>query len=307
MNCIVFLVLLFHQGIGQGTGQGAGPTDSADTYLKRNAASWVMDLNHAQAKVRRGAAFALGKLGKHSLPHLGKLKAQLFHDTDASVREALASTLGELAPLAAADIASSLIQSLGKEGDLSVRRSLVMAIGKAGEPAGGAEPLLRKALDDIDAGMRRSAAFALGQLGKASEPALPGLTRLLADKDGGVRAETAQALGNLGSLAQEAIPQLITLLGDADTQVQEQCILALRKMGPLASAGISSLLTIAESGKLDAGLRQAALITVETIWPTGLKEPASWMRLQTLASSANDDAVKATAVQAEKKISALRK
>ena len=57
---------------------------------------------------------------------------------------------------------------------------------------------------------------------------------------------------------------------------------------------------------METSLRQAALITIETIWPTGLKEPASWTRLQALAKSSGDEAVKATAQQAEKKVSVLR-
>ena len=162
-------------------------------------------------------------------------------------------------------------------------------------------------LDEPDADLRQNAAWALGQLGKAAELAIPRLMTALSDPQASVRAEVAQALGNLGPLAQEAVPLLTRSLADSDSHVQEQCVMALRKMGPLAASAIASLLTLAESSKAETTLRQSALITIESIWPTGLKERASWSRLQTLAQSANEVAVKTAAQQAEKKISTLRK
>lgn len=298
MKCVVFMILAWCQG--------SASSDPSETYLKRSAASWVQDLNHAQPKTRRAAAFALGKLGKHSLPHLAKMKSMVQSDTDAGVREALASTLGELAALAPTEIAATMIPAFTKETDVNVRRSMAIALGKAGEASAGAVPLLRKALEDADAGLRRNAAWALGHLGKASEPAIPQLIKTLTDTDAGVRAESAQALGNLGPVAEEAIPGLVKALNDGESQVQEQAILAVRKMGPLASSAIGSLLTIAESTKVETGQRQAAIISIEAVWPTGLKEPASWRRLQELAKGANEELVKATAQQAEKKVGILR-
>lgn len=280
--------------------------DKEEMYLKRSAASWAMDLNHGDAKTRRAAGFALGKLGKQAIPFLAQLKALLMRDADPSVREAIASTLGELAPWAASETTSALGQAFEKETHIVVRRALALAIGKGGERSGIIEPQLRKALEHADAGLRQNAAWALGQLGKAAEPAIPRLITLLSDGDVGVRSEAAQALGNFGPPAQEAIPQLVRLLADSDARVQEQSVLALRKMGPLASSGISGLLQLAESSKVDVTIRQAALITLETIWPTGVKEPAAWLRLQKLARSADNDMVRATAKETEKKISVLR-
>ena len=56
-----------------------------------------------------------------------------------------------------------------------------------------------------------------------------------------------------------------------------------------------------------AGLAQAALLSLETVWSTGLKEPAAWQRLQSLATVAIPESVRASAMQAEKKIASLRK
>jgi len=298
MLMLIFLILFRTQ-------PGSSPQE--ETYLKRSAASWSNDLKHQDAKTRRAAAFALGKLGKHSLPFVSNLLTLLQQDSDASVRSACASSLGDLVSLAINEIVPSLIKSIDREKDTSVRRALALALGKAGDQAGAAEPSLRKMLEEPDADLRQNAAWALGQLGKAAEPAIPRLITALSDPQANVRAEVAQALGNLGPLAQEAVPLLTRSLSDRDPHVQEQCVLALRKMGPLAASAIASLLTLAESSKVEATVRQSALITIESIWPTGLKEPASWSRLQALAQSANEVSVKAAAQQAEKKISTLRK
>lgn len=278
-----------------------------DLYLKRTAASWSNDLNHQDAKTRRAAAFAMGKLGKHALPYVNTLKILLQQDQEVSVRSACATSLGELGPLAAGEIAPVVIQAFDKEKQLSARRSLALALGKIGDQAGPAEPLLRKALTDSDSALRQNAAWSLGQLGKAGEPAIAELIVALSDPEAGVRAEATQALGNLGPVAEESIASLQRVLADRDARVQEQAVIALRRMGPLAASSISSLLTLAETTKAESTLRQAALITIESIWPTGLKEPASWNRLQTLARSEKDAAVKAAAQQAEKKIGSLRK
>lgn len=280
---------------------------SEEVYLKRTAASWSTELQHQDAKTRRAAVFAIGKLGKSALPYVGTLKSLLQQDQEVSVRSACATSLGELGALAVNEIAPSLLLAFEKEKQISVRRTVALALGKLGDQAASGEPLLRKALSDSDAALRQNAAWSLGQLGKAAEPAISALMVTLNDPDAGVRAEAAQALGNLGSLAEESIPSLQGVLTDRDARVQEQAIIALRRMGPLAASSIASLLSIAETTKGEATIRQAALITIESIWPTGLKEPASWNRLQSLAQSEKDALVKAAAQQAVKKIGPLRK
>ena len=143
----------------------AGAPNREDIYLKRSAASWAMDLNHAEAKARRAAAFALGKLGKHAVPHVPQLKTLLLNDSDASVRGTIAGTLGELTSHAG-EIAGTLMPAFEKERDIVVRRALALALGKVGERAGAAETQLRKALDDPDPGLRQNAAWAWGNSAK---------------------------------------------------------------------------------------------------------------------------------------------
>lgn len=297
MFSLVFLALLCVPCSGQ---------EEGDTWLKRNAASWAADLTHADPKTRRAAAFALSKLSKYAHPYLGTLKSQLLIEVDPSVRVALAGTLGEMAGRAADELAPTLITSLEKEKHDAARRALVLALGKCGERAAPALAMLCKLLDDPDGKLRENTAWAIGQLGPRAEPAIPRLTTALVDSEEGVRAEAVQALGNLGPLARETIPLLIKMLSDKSSTVQEQAVLALRKMGPHASSAIAPLLNLAESEKQPASLRQAALITLESIWPTGLKEDLSWRRLQTLTGS-SEESVKATALQVARKVEVLRK
>lgn len=274
-------------------------------YLKRNASSWAADLQHQDVRFRRAAAYALGKLNKHAGPYISRLNKVLLQDSDASVRASVANTLGELGNLDAVEVVAGLKQSLDKEKDVVVLRSVVLALGKLGQQAASTEASLRAFLSHADVTLRKNTAWALGQLGPVAEASIPALLKTMVDTDPSVRAEAIASLGNLGTLAQDAIPGMVNALSDKDSLVEEQSILALRKMGPAASAGIAPLLAVAESNQKPVNLRQAALVSLEAIWPTGHKDPVSWKRLQALARSAPAE-IQATAQRAEKKIGAIR-
>lgn len=275
------------------------------TYLKRNAASWAGDLQHQDVRVRRAAAYALGKLNKHTLPYINSLNKVLLQDTDATVRASVANTLGELGGLAPTEVTAGLKQSMEKEKEVAVQRAVVLALGKQGQQAASVEAQIRAFLSHSDVNLRKNAAWTLGQLGPVAEASIPALIKAISDSDASVRAEAISSLGNLGTLAQDAIPGIVNGLSDKESLVQEQSILAIRKMGPAASAGISPLLSVAESDQKQITLRQAALVSLEAIWPTGHKDPASWQRLQALAQSSPSE-LQSTAQRTEKKISAIR-
>lgn len=278
-----------------------------DTYLSRTAASWAQDLHHSDPQVRRAAAFALGKLGKHSLPHLPVLYRLLLEEKTTAVRLIIATSLTELGPLSPDEAVGCYLQAWKQEKELAIRRQLLQALGKLGERSMRAEPQLVMAMEEKDVPLQQQALWALGQLGKVQEATVFKISQFLTEPDARLRREAVSALGNLGAQSQEVLVPMIKTLSDRDASVQEQGVLALRKLGPLASASIAPLLTLAESKLAEPPLRQAALITLETVWPTGAKEPASWERLQSLTSSADVDAVRQTAQQVEKKVAVLRK
>ncbi|HMO34468.1 MAG TPA: HEAT repeat domain-containing protein [Gemmatales bacterium] len=278
-----------------------------DTYLERSAASWAVDLTHADPQVRRAGAFALGKLGKNALPHLAMLFRLGLEDANASVRLAVAGALAELGPLAPEESLSYYLRALAKEKDHAVRRQWVEDIGKLGERASRAEKVLIELLDQGDEQLQPLALWSLGQIGKVQEAHIFKIAQYLESPVSSVRREAVAALGNFGTQSLEVLLPIIRTLSDREPGVQEQGVLALRKLGPAASAGIAPLLTLAEKKSSDATLRQAALITLENIWPTGAKEPSSWDRLLKLAESAEVDSLKQTAQQVVRKIEAIRK
>ena len=67
-----------------------------DHFLGRPAAAWRQELADAKPAVRRGAAFALGRLGGEALGTLPDLTLCLQKDADASVRDMAAAALGDI-------------------------------------------------------------------------------------------------------------------------------------------------------------------------------------------------------------------
>jgi hypothetical protein len=123
--------------------------DDAGKYLNRTAASWAEDLAHADARNRRAAAFALGRLGAAAVPHVPALARVLQQDKEATVRSATATALAELGVLAAGSVVPALVQAVEKDADLGVRRAAVQGLGKLGDRAGQAEAILSKSLNDV--------------------------------------------------------------------------------------------------------------------------------------------------------------
>jgi len=184
-------------------------TSDEGMYLKRNAASWAGDLQHQDVRVRRAAAYALGKMNKHALPYINSLNKVLLQDTDARVRVSVADTLGELGSLAIGEVTAGLKQSLEKEKEAGVQRAVILALGKQGQQAASTEAQIRAFLSHSDVSLRKNAAWTLGQLGPVAERSIPALIKAISDGGASVRAEAISSLGNLGILAQDAIPAMV--------------------------------------------------------------------------------------------------
>jgi len=135
-------------------------------------------------------------------------------------RRDAAWTIGNNGPAAAAAV-PELIKLLS-DSDSDVRRSVVEALGKIGEPA---VPALIVALNDIDLNVGQNAADTLGKIG---EPAVPALIESLKDIDSRTRLEGDRVsidgndydvknhifiiLNKIGPDAQSAVPALIETL-----------------------------------------------------------------------------------------------
>jgi HEAT repeat protein len=162
--------------------------------------------------VRRGAAFALGKLGGGAALATSVLVGRLQKDNDASVREAAAFALGEIGPTALTyepKLPQILIAAVQDDKDALVRRSAVLALGSLAGKEAEVFDAVRKAASDSSPSVRQNAAFVLGRFGaKALEP----LRATLTDDDALVIRDSANALRGLGKDGRPAVPQLVDCL-----------------------------------------------------------------------------------------------
>lgn len=203
----------------------------AQEFLGKNAAEWTAQLSAKQPGARRGAAFALGKLGSNGALAASELVKMLKTDADASVREAAAFALGDICKEAAIarntnGLLAALKQKLTdtKESQY-VRRSCAYALGCMGDSAANALEDLDKAARDPSPAVRQNVAWALGSLGKTGVLSLQKI--LQKENDSLVVRDAAGALGSIGPDAAPAIPQLIQHCNDGDVEVQKAVMAAL--------------------------------------------------------------------------------
>ncbi len=241
------------------------------SFLGKSPAEWSIDLadRNGPPKARRGAAFALGKMGLAGVPGVGDLLDALENDADAGVREACAFALGEIEAAAREDrktiwklVGPGLQRVLGDGGqDARVRRSAAFALGNFREHAAGATGPLREAMASPEPGLRQNAARALGRLGKAvGAEQVEGLCRALADADPLVRREAASALGSVGraNARGAAAPLLERFRQDEDGEVRRAALDALvNVVGPKDREAAGPLRELLDDADRDVSLSAA--------------------------------------------------
>jgi HEAT repeat protein len=168
------------------------------TFLNKTATEWRKELQSADPKIQRHAAFSLGKLGGASSTAVPALIAKLA-DGKPQVREAAAFALGNIAR-----------DSAAVRADQTLLKALQDALGNP-------EPLVR-----------RSAVYALGCLGDRATPALKHLSAALKDTDPAVRQNVAWALGRIN--AKEIVPPLQEALRDRDPQVRRDAAVSIAEL-----------------------------------------------------------------------------
>jgi HEAT repeat protein len=177
----------------------------ANRFLDRDRAAWEKDLNDNDPAVRRGAAFALGKIGNERSIDNGLARA--LDDQDATVRAAAAAAIGDIVSQPGQGTANSwrlanrklLDRLLNADEDPRVRRSAAYALGSFGPEADRAASELRRALKEAKVGpVRQNIAWAIGRLGdRAGADDVRALISALDDQDPLVRRDAATALGDL--------------------------------------------------------------------------------------------------------------
>jgi HEAT repeat protein len=287
-----------------------------DKFLAKNAGEWVAQLKTSiDAKQRRHAAFALGKLGNRAFAALPEMKIAFGKEKDAKVREALVYAMGEICRETIGtgndvDLERIFISAAANQ-DAYVRRSGVFALGCLGNKSKESFQALETAQGDPEAIVRQNAAWALGQLGEA---ALPLLKKALHDPDTLVKRDAAGALlqmkdadkvhellkdllplcrdtnsetrrAALNVLVrivepkdQEAIPPLRVALEDRDLENKRNAALALSNIGGAETAiALPVLLEAIKNG--DADLRKQAVLAIRGIGPAAAPVVPELIRL----------------------------
>jgi HEAT repeat protein len=145
--------------------------------------------------VRAKAAELLGELGPSAMEAVPALTAALDGDPDARVRRWAAISLILLGTNAEAALTLVLVH-LGN-GEFEVRRSLVRALARIGEPLVGR---LTSLLGSPFASARTAAVAALTEIGRPAARAVPAMVAAAERGDDEFRALVAFALGEMGPL-----------------------------------------------------------------------------------------------------------
>jgi HEAT repeat protein len=192
-------------------------------------------------KVRIKAIQEFGQMGALAQPALPQLLKALS-DSDTAVGEEAAAALGKIAPPRAADVQGLLTVLTrilaSRTASVDGRRYAARALGETGKEGQSAIASLdNAAADDSDTDVRCVAIDSLGRLGNSAKDAIPVLARHLKDRNEPVRVHALSALSALGPLAVEAVPALDELVNDkgVEKSVRMRVAVALGKIDPKTS------------------------------------------------------------------------
>jgi len=164
----------------------------------------------------------LHSIGAPAVPAL----VECLDDANELVRRRAASLLGDLAdPRGVPALVDYLADDPAKA---------AWALGRMGEAAGAAVPVLMEYLGHDDPDVRWRSAQALGQVGPDALTAVPSLVDRLDDPSPKVRWGAAHSLGRLGDV--DSVPALVEALGDGDSDVRRSACEALGRMGATSAA-----------------------------------------------------------------------
>ncbi len=247
---------------------------SAQVFLGKGVKDWEKELKEGKdTRVRRSAAFALGKLGSRAFAAAGSLKKALKDDEQAGVREAAATALGEIGrgsvnATDAPDLIASLVKALSTDTDALVRRSAAVALGHFASDAKSAQKALEAALGDPNPAVRQNVAWALGRLGPT---AVAALRKAMKDDDPLVKRDAAGSLGLLADddfePVRDALPELLACCQENSSELRIAALSVLNKIVTSEDTKVAAAIRPALKDK-DLEVRQNAALTLANIGGT---------------------------------------
>ncbi len=140
--------------------------------------------------------------------------------------------LGQLGPEAAEAIQPLEAILADKYEFEYIRGGAAWALGRIGQPARPAIPLLIDTLTSKHVSVRRNSPLALAAIGgDEAKKAIPPIAKLLDDEDAGVQAAAALALWQLDR-DPRAVPKLVQMLEKGKGEAPYQAAVALGQLGP---------------------------------------------------------------------------
>lgn len=243
----------------------------------------VKGLKHDDPQVRRGVAYALGRIGPDAKDAYGALKDAL-EDQDWLVRIEAALAMWRIQP--PAESALKVLEAALNEKSGIIRGTAAACLAEIGPPCKCAQETLTKLAADEDPGIAHAATMALSQIGPDTIPALSKLmTAERPDHRWNALVALAQMQGETAARAKAMAPALI----DDDEHVGEFAVSTLSKMGASAVPTLAAILD--GSNKLARSRAMMALRTMDRlpsetvpILRTVLKDPDPAMRAAAAAS-----------------------
>ena len=203
-----------------------------EKLLGKTADAWAAQLKNASdAKLRRNAGFALGKMGFRAVPVVTQMKIAYAKEKDVKVREAIVFALGEICrespPLREDRDLETLFLGAITEADPYLRRSAAFGLGRMASKSPATFKALEIALADKEPAVRQNAAWAIGQF---DAQAVPLLRQALRDEDSLVKRDAAGALLKVTDpdKRSEALKDLLPLCRDASSEVRREALKVLR-------------------------------------------------------------------------------
>jgi HEAT repeat protein len=240
MNRHIWIVTPLLVGLGLCAAPAAAP---AQEFLGKPMGKWQADLSSPNAKVRRGGAFALGKIGTDAGTAVTPLVKVLKADPDPKVQEAAAYALGEICQGGknmTVDARDALCAALSGNPDAAVKRSAAVALGNIALTHPAILAALKGQAGNPDPGVRQNVAYALG---KVDDDNTDTLRQLLKDDDVQVKLNAAKAIGEYTSeRAAPAVPELLACCNDPDGELKRAAMLSVvRLVGPKSKDAVPVL------------------------------------------------------------------